>query len=141
MSPTTPVIASEVSLSGRYPDAVTRSLTVVPRERRPMVSVTFTDRPGQPIEHKGRVILQPHYLVIKPQSHRAYRVVTKEDAEWISQVIHEILSPTAPKPPTPRRSRSSRSAPATDASSAESSTVTAAASAPGRRSRRGGSSS
>jgi hypothetical protein len=103
------------------------SLTVVPRERRPMVSVEFTNRPAGPLEYQGHVVLQPHIVVIKPRSHRAYRVVTKEDAEWMSQVIHEVLSQPDPKPP--KRSRSSRSAPVTDASAAASSTSTAAASA------------
>ena len=98
-----------------------------------MVSVEFTNRPAAPLEYEGRVVLQPHIVVIKPRSHRAYRVVTKEDAEWISQVIHEVLKPPLPMPPKQRRSRSSKSAPATDASGAGSSTSTAAASARPRR--------
>ena len=103
------------------------SLTVVPRKRRPMVSVTFENRPAGPLEYEGKVVLQPHIVVITPRSHRAYRVVTKEDAQWIAQVIHEMLSQPVPK--EPRRSRSSKSAPTTSASAAASSTSTAAASA------------
>ena len=117
------------------------SLTVVPRKRRPMVSVTFENRPAGPLEYQGKVVLQPHIVVITPRSHRAYRVVTQEDAQWISQVIHEMVSQPVPKAPTPRRSRSSRSAPATSASSAAKNTATAADSATERRSPRGGSSS
>lgn len=110
-------------MSARTPtsEPVIARLTVVPRERRPMVSVEFTNRPAAPLEYQGHVVLQPHIVVIKPRSHRAYRVVTQEDAQWMFQVIDEILNP--------RQSRSWPSAPATDASAAASSTSPAAASA------------